>query len=642
MADIFISYSRKDTVFARRLFDALAETERDTWADWEGIPYSVDWWQEICRGIDAAEAVVFIISPDSLTSRICNREVEYARQNNKRIVPVVYREVDEKQVAGEWFEQEWEAAARENWGSLKKLNWLFFRDADNFDHSFSELVKAVEQDPEQLRTHTRLLVKAREWASNTESDAGLLRGSELRDADNWLRFSGVKTPSPTELHIAYIQASLKKQAEEQTQELRRQLQQQRLQRGLLFVMTVLLVAVTGIGLLLFRLTNQTQVAQSAQQLGSLLLTANARDAFSGLEYEKALDQAIQANSFDNPPFEAQSMLSEIVYSFRPFKDTNPALISTYPTNDNLFSCVTVDSRGQMIAAGTRSGQIELRDFDNPGPVRVLEGQIASITAVTFSPDGQYVASGSWSRHIILYNTSTGEVVRTLDGHYGPVTAVAFSPDGQLLVSGSRDHTLILWHVATGQAIFRMQAQQGGITDVAFSPNGQYFLSSSRDGSIVIWEVVSGQPRYRFSGHSAQVNSIAFSPDGETFVSASDDQSVALWDVQSGLEIRRMTGQRGTITDAVFSPDGASILSASSDHTMILWDTATGRPTRQYSTDSYYWITQMSFARDGQRLLTVSNQGDMYLWRVDTLPKLLALANSILPELKAQESPTGSG
>jgi len=38
--DAFISYSRHDEAFVRRLYDALGERERRAWVDWKGIPVS--------------------------------------------------------------------------------------------------------------------------------------------------------------------------------------------------------------------------------------------------------------------------------------------------------------------------------------------------------------------------------------------------------------------------------------------------------------------------------------------------------------------------------------------------------------------------------------------------------------------------
>ena len=37
MSDLFVSYSRKDGAFVRRLHDALGRAEKDAWVDREGV-----------------------------------------------------------------------------------------------------------------------------------------------------------------------------------------------------------------------------------------------------------------------------------------------------------------------------------------------------------------------------------------------------------------------------------------------------------------------------------------------------------------------------------------------------------------------------------------------------------------------------
>ena len=54
MAKVFISYSRKDIKFAKRLTGELKKSDLDFWIDWEGIPPTVDWWMEIEKGIPMA------------------------------------------------------------------------------------------------------------------------------------------------------------------------------------------------------------------------------------------------------------------------------------------------------------------------------------------------------------------------------------------------------------------------------------------------------------------------------------------------------------------------------------------------------------------------------------------------------------
>jgi hypothetical protein len=82
--------------------------------DWEDIEFTADWWA-IQAGIEEADTFVFIISPDSAASEVCSQEINHAAAHNKRLVPIVYREVPPDQVPEK----------------LQHLNWLFFRASDD-------------------------------------------------------------------------------------------------------------------------------------------------------------------------------------------------------------------------------------------------------------------------------------------------------------------------------------------------------------------------------------------------------------------------------------------------------------------------------------------------------------------------------
>ncbi|HEX2908956.1 MAG TPA: toll/interleukin-1 receptor domain-containing protein, partial [Phototrophicaceae bacterium] len=71
MPDVFISYSRKDKEFVRRLVKRLADQNYDVWVDFEDIPAATDWWAEICQGIEGSHTTLYVISPDSLESEYC-------------------------------------------------------------------------------------------------------------------------------------------------------------------------------------------------------------------------------------------------------------------------------------------------------------------------------------------------------------------------------------------------------------------------------------------------------------------------------------------------------------------------------------------------------------------------------------------
>ena len=93
MAQIFISYSRKDESFAQRLAQALTEQKRECWLDRKDIEFTADWKQRVLRGIEDANAFVCVLSPDYAASTVCREETEHAVAQNKRLIPLLRRPV---------------------------------------------------------------------------------------------------------------------------------------------------------------------------------------------------------------------------------------------------------------------------------------------------------------------------------------------------------------------------------------------------------------------------------------------------------------------------------------------------------------------------------------------------------------------
>src|SRR5262245_40231427 len=118
MSEIFISYARKDELFAHRLRAVLQKLGRSAWIDQEGIAPCSEWLREIYSAIEAADAIIYVISASSVGSKICSEEITHAVRNHKRIIPVVWSQpVDETALPK----------------AVRDRNWIFFRETDNFD-----------------------------------------------------------------------------------------------------------------------------------------------------------------------------------------------------------------------------------------------------------------------------------------------------------------------------------------------------------------------------------------------------------------------------------------------------------------------------------------------------------------------------
>lgn len=86
---VFISYSRKDKDVADGLCEVLKENGIEYWIDKEGIYSSYNYKELIVDAIDVSKAVIFISSVHSNASINVIREIGYAVNMNKPILPLM-------------------------------------------------------------------------------------------------------------------------------------------------------------------------------------------------------------------------------------------------------------------------------------------------------------------------------------------------------------------------------------------------------------------------------------------------------------------------------------------------------------------------------------------------------------------------
>jgi hypothetical protein len=70
VADVFSSYSRDDVDFVHELNDGLVARGKDVWVDFEDIPLTSEWLEEVFEGIESSNNYLFVRSPDSVTSDV--------------------------------------------------------------------------------------------------------------------------------------------------------------------------------------------------------------------------------------------------------------------------------------------------------------------------------------------------------------------------------------------------------------------------------------------------------------------------------------------------------------------------------------------------------------------------------------------
>jgi TIR domain len=188
---IFLSYSRVDEVTVAALAAALEEGNTfEVFLDKDDILPAEGWRDRLEALILAADTVVFCLSPDSIRSKVVLWEIEMAERFGKRIVPLVLRRADEKDVPER----------------ISRLNYLYFDEPTARPEALERLRTAIATDIHWIREHTRIGELAQRWAAVGRRKADLLRGDALAAAEDWLANQPPNAPLPTALHHEFVGA----------------------------------------------------------------------------------------------------------------------------------------------------------------------------------------------------------------------------------------------------------------------------------------------------------------------------------------------------------------------------------------------------------------------------------------------------
>ena len=210
---VFISYSRDDLEFADQLDAALNACGFECLIDRHGISGGEDWKRRLGNLIRESDTAVFLLSPTSARSEICDWEVEEAARLGKRIIPVVCRSLEGASPPPQ----------------LRERNYIFFH-ADpkaapgaGFGTGLANLIAALNTDFDWLREHTRYLQRATEWDRGGRPANRLLSGDDIAEAKAWAARRPKNAPEPTALHLDFIRAS-EEEAEARSSAQRKQLE----------------------------------------------------------------------------------------------------------------------------------------------------------------------------------------------------------------------------------------------------------------------------------------------------------------------------------------------------------------------------------------------------------------------------------
>jgi WD40 repeat protein len=628
--EIFISYSRRDKVFVERFLKGLNDSgylADKIWVDWEDIPASSDWEKEIHKGIEQSNSIIFILSPEWAASAECAKELRFAAEFNKRLFPIVWQNVDPKKIQPE----------------LASLNWIFFRETDNFDEAMQKLLAAINTDLGWVSQHTNLLSRANEWDTKKRDDGYLLHGGELQEAEAWLsQASESKQPQPTQLQREYIFTSRQDDVKRQRQRL------VWVTTGLVISVILAIVAVIS-GLEALRQSQRALASQLAAQSTSLVSTQPDLSTLLSLESNFIGDELNEKDA---------SWLGSLITSL----NSSPKLVTYLRGHDSDVRAVAFSPDGHwLLSAGNPSGevgQVILWDMTSTAlekPLQKFTGGKQRFLGVAFNPDGTRFAAAGDDKSIFVWDPqkccepiaswSVNDKVRGL---------VYAQVQGKEYIAVATSNQITFWDATTGQAntnlTLKIPATDSNVRflSLAVSPKTNALAAGSDDGNVSVWDLNTGSLKFTACSYadsnsndptvcnasgqgSTDIRGVTFNANGSQLISGSSDRRAWLWDAETGSLLARSPdtvegGHINTVAGVAINPVNGQVATVSWDNTVRLWNLQHEGQTWSFNRiatlaghANSVWAA--AYSPDGKLLATGSSDKTVILWKPEQINQI---------------------
>lgn len=481
---IFVSYSRSNMAACDKLAKALEAADFKVIVDRRDLPYGEEWQAELSDFIRNADTVLWLISSNSIKSRWCKWELNQVLKLNKRLVTVCLEPV----------------APNDLPEGLEKIHLLPGQGSFDFSVHLDELVIALNRDGDWLKQYSRLADRAHEWNSRQQDSGGLLRGSALQAAENWLDRRRDTAPNPHQDVLDLILAS-KRAA---------------VRRQRLIVSLSIGSAIVGLGLAGIAFWQQRvavaneELALDALKTQSRLVAIRSRDqSKAGMQLEGAL------------------LATEVL----PDQRAKNGLRRDWP--------YTPTAHHRLLSAMT--GRYSSAIFPEPA----VTGHGAN-----FGPKGQLLISTSYKSGAVIWDIRSGRIVHRLWGHTSDVNDAVFSIDGKMAATASVDKTVRIWDVATGQTKFVLNADPNkkafasAPNRVLIAPDNSFVVATlyqqeKEKHVAILWKMVDGAVARTLDAQDDAISDVALSPDGKVLAIGTGKGTLRLVGTENGELLRTL-------------------------------------------------------------------------------------------------------
>src|SRR6266446_475625 len=691
-AKVFICYARADLGFTDRIIAALEERGFEGLIDRRDIALFENWWEEIQLLIRQADTVVFVLSPEAVSSKVCEDEVAYAASLNKRFGGVVWKKVSARTIPEK----------------LRALQWIDFEPPARFADRVAELATTLEIDIKWIRKHTEFGEQAHRWesAGRPGPDGLMLRPPLLDEAERWLADHPPGAPEPTNAIRAFIAAS-RAAYHQEIERLKRErdaalLTRSRFLAGFARKRNEVSDFGTALAIGLEAITDpdkaigQVAASEAVVELDRAVRSVRERKVLRGHEggvtsaafnpsgtrvvtasddetarvWNAATGAAIAvlhghvgevASAVFHPS--GKRVVTVTTYGqVRVWDLTTGAGHDLYHVRALKVMGAVSDPLGARVLIAFLEGpewlpregparseplpstpdipqSIELKDIETDKAITLLWDQHDTVNSVAFDLPRARALTTHLDDTAQLWDVGTSKELIVFRGHLDRIVSAVFNPTGTHILTASADKTPRLWDAVINSEPTLLNGLGDDVTSAVFSPSGTQVVTASRQTARV-WNAASGAARAVLHGHEHAVNNAVFDPSGTRVVTASDDNTARVWDAETGAGLAVLRGHGDAVMTAVFDLSGTRVVTASRDMTARVWDAETGA-TIAVLRGRERPMKSAVFQPSGARILTTSDDGAVRIWDAVTGAELVVLRGFGSKVLTARFDPSGA-
>ncbi len=196
MTQVFLCVAQADLAVKRQVRSSLMREGFTVWCRFTDVQLGEDVQVAVRQGIEIADNLVYLLSPEAVRSQDCQQQLNYALSLHKRIIPIKLHPVEPDQLPA----------------ALKNLQSIDLSDDGgeaNYDQGIKQLFKALRQNSTYYQSHKLLLVKTLQWERQKRNPSILLKGQNLRQFESWFKIAQrQERHRPTPLQQEFLRQSL--------------------------------------------------------------------------------------------------------------------------------------------------------------------------------------------------------------------------------------------------------------------------------------------------------------------------------------------------------------------------------------------------------------------------------------------------